>query len=254
MIKGLYSAGSGLVSQVYRQQIISHNLANVNTTGFKADRLGLDSFPGLASADPVLLPVRLGDVPAGDSELIGAGVMALDRPFDLSQGGLRPTGVELDFALEGPGFFAVQTENGIVYTRNGAFHRSPEGVLVDAEGYPVLGQAGPIQVGADPVAVTPEGIVIQDGQEVGRLRLVDFPADQLLKLGENHFAPVDPAAQGTPATATVLQGHLETSNVDLVQMMTEMLSAMRSYEASQRLVLYQDQILGQTVTEVGRVG
>jgi len=255
MIKGLYSAGSGMVTEAYRQQLISHNLANLTTTGYKADRVAFQAYPGLAPAEPGPTATVAADVPPGDSAQVGAGVVAEDGPIDFAQGDLRQTGMELDLALAGAGFFALQTPGGTVYTRDGSFHRSPEGVLVNAEGYPVLGQNGPITVGTDPVTVTPEGVVTQNGQEIGRLQIVAFAADQrLLRVGYGHYQPQNAQAPTTPSTASVVQGALEASNVDVVQNMTEMISAMRSYEASQRMVLYQDQILSHTVNELGRVG
>lgn len=243
-----------MVSNFRRQMIIANNLANATTVGYKQDLTTFSDFTNVltvwkeASGPGTLAASH----PIGT---LGTGAELEEISLDLSQGDLNETGNALDLAISGPGFFAIQTPLGTLYTRDGSFHRNTAGQVARADGGLLLGESGPLEAGAGDILVDGDGRVSVDGQVVGEIRLVEFgPQDRLLKLGGNYLAPEDPAAQERAAEgAAINQGFLERSNVDLMRASVEMLSAMRSYEASLKLVQLQDQTLERTVNEIGKV-
>lgn len=249
MLRGLYTAASGMMSQMTRQGIISNNLNNATTTGYKQDITSQGVFRRM-----LMSRIGGGDTPAGAAELGGfiADSGSVRSTTDYAQGSLTETGGELDLALTGPGFFAVQTPTGLQVTRSGAFSRDAEGRLVTTDGALVLGAGGPLTLPPGPVMVAGDGTITVAGQPAGQLRIVQFEDDQLVKAGATRFAPragAEPAA----AAAAVNQGFLEAANVDFTRAMADMMAASRSYEASQRMVQMQDELLGKAVNEVGRV-
>jgi len=166
------------------------------------------------------------------------------------------TGNPLDLAINGAGFFAVQTPSGTLYTRDGTFFRDSEGRLARADGGLLLSEDdAPLQVGTGDIIVEGDGTVSSGGQTVGRIRVVDFdPTQRLLKLGSNYLAPEDPVTPEIAAAgAAISQGFLERSNVDLARASVEMITAVRSYEASQRMIQLQDQTLDRAINDVGKV-
>lgn len=251
MIRGLYTAAAGMMTEAARQEAITNNMANIETAGFKKDLAVLRSAP----QRPV---VRIGDGEgiSGSRSVIGSlGQGALvDRIFTLhEQGGLRETGAALDVALEGDGFFVVETPDGPRYTRNGAFTLDADRYLVDDHGNPVLGAQGRLQIAAGEVRIDAAGRIMSDGVPQGQLRLQSFADNsRLQKVGDNLFSAAAGLAQ-QPFNGQVHQGFLESSNVQALAEMVRMLAAQRAYETSQRVLLAQDELLGKAVNEVGVV-
>jgi flagellar basal-body rod protein FlgG len=172
---------------------------------------------------------------------------------DFTQGAFQTTGSKTNFALQGDGFFTVQTAAGPAYTRDGAFAVSPDGYLATLSGNKVLGNAGPIKVGKGDISVNDSGIVSQNGATLDTLKIARF-ANQgaLTKIGGNLFSAggaVPTVAKGT----VVRQGYLEASNVNSVSEMVSMISAYRTFEASSKAVQAADSTLDKCVNEVGRV-
>lgn len=174
---------------------------------------------------------------------------------DFSQGNLEPTGNQLDLAFRGKGFFTVETPAGTRYTRDGSFKLNSEKALVTAEGYPVIGTEGPITIDGTVVAVNEAGEILVDGQLVNKLKIAAFENSRdMRKVGEGLYTfekglePVEGEFEGS-----VVQGHLENSNVDPVKEMVEMMTLFRGYESSQRMVRAYDESIGKAVNEVGRV-
>lgn len=206
--------------------IISHNLANVSTTGFKRR---CNCFT------QVLAEQTAAAEGAGDEES-SPGV------FDFSQGSLVPTERTLDFALHGKGFFVVESPEGPLYTRHGVFQTNRNGQIVDSAGRLVAGTAGPLIVPPDADVAdlygTDDGRIIAGEASIGQFRLVDFPdaLDQLQAAGQNCFqAPKD--VDPVPATDVVVkQGYQEASNVKLVDELVNMILVSRMYEANMKLV------------------
>lgn len=173
---------------------------------------------------------------------------------DFSTGTMRTTGNDFDLAMEGKGFFAVQTPQGKRYTRNGTFARSSKGELVTSNGYQVLGTNGrPINVNGGKMAVGTDGRVLVDNIEVGTLELVDFADEkQLTKEGASFFVAAN-GQQEQAATGSVKQGVLEMANVNVVGEMVNLISNYRAYEINGKVIQSHDSLLGKAVNDVGKL-
>ena len=186
MIRGLYTAASGMLSSMRRMEFVTNNLANAQTVGFKQDRSALSTFDEMmilqdGSVTPPGQHAELGE--------LGMAAVAEEPMIDFTQGSLQDTGRSLDMALEGPGFFTVQTPDGLRYTRDGGFTRDANGRLTTGEGHLVLGMDGnPIQVPPGKLAVLADGTLTAEDEEFGQLAIVEFDLDQpLRKVGNNQF-------------------------------------------------------------------
>ncbi|MCL4516881.1 MAG: flagellar basal-body rod protein FlgF [Firmicutes bacterium] len=258
MIRGLYTAASGMLAEARRNDVIANNLANVDTTGFKKDTAVVRSFGEMLLRrfhDPVELPdgQREDPRPIIGSLGVGAGIDA--AATDFVAGPQAFTQNPLDLALEGDGFFTVLTPRGERYTRNGAFNLNGEGVLVTSEGYPVLGENGLITLREGEVSISSDGQISLGATVVDRLRTVQF-ADLrgLRKEGDSLWAATPIAGPPAPsAEVAVKQGYREKSNVNVIREMVDMITAVRAYEANQKMVQAHDELLGRAVNQVGNV-
>ena len=227
MERGLYIAASGMLSEMQRQDLIANDLANASTPGYKADRTAQHSFA------EVLLANRQTGATVGP---LGSGVSITRQVTDFSPQAVRETGEPLDFAITGDGFFGVQTEDGMRFTRNGRFMADGSGRLTDQMGNLVVGRNGnPISVGAD-------GTV-----DPGRLGV--FNVQNARKAGDGLFT----GAAGGPAEAQVRSGALESSGVDAARTMVDMIASLRAFEAGQRVITTIDSTLQKAANDVGRV-
>ncbi len=241
MIRGLYTSVSGLAAADRRQQTLASNIANAGTTGFKADDVTAESFDLLFNA--LVNP---------DPATPGTGVVTSGRRFDLGQGGLTATGAPLDAALDGPGFFVLSGPAGTdLYTRTGSFTRDEQGVLRSQDGTAVQGIDGrPIVARGIDIRIAEDGTVTGDGQPAGRLRIVAVEPDSLARAGTTTFTGT---AAALPVLPRVVSGAVENSNVDVTAVMTTMTMLMRAFEASRQAIQLQNDTLGQTVNQVGRI-
>ncbi|MBD3264778.1 MAG: flagellar basal-body rod protein FlgF [Candidatus Omnitrophica bacterium] len=247
MVRGLYISASGMDSQLRNQEVVSNNLANVDTAGFKKDNLVVGNFEELlisriddpqdSGARPVLGSLSLGSQ--------AAGVFT-----DFSEGAMTLTGRELDFAIEGDGLFALDTPQGTRYTRAGSFMLSGDGRLLTSEGYQVLGESGPMEVAEGEFYFSSQGELVVDGEIVNRLLVVDIPGEGLSKEGDSLFRPGEEVEVTPSLNFTVRQGFLESSNVNAVKEMVDMISGFRAYEINQRSLSMQDETLGRLLSEV----
>ncbi len=244
MLRSLYIASTGMITQRQKMDVVTNNIINVDTTGYKKDMLISRSFKDL-------MIERMSNSMIGPQN---TGVHLDDVITSFDQGDLEPTERLSDVALEGDGFFVVNTANGVRYTRDGAFAVTPEGFLVNSEGNYVQGTNGNIYVGSGAFTIDEQGYVIVNGVTANRLQLVTFgDLTGLEKVGSNLFAN---ASAGAPQAATeckVKQGYLEGSNVDMAEEMVTMVELNRAYQVNQRVVTMLDQSLGKTVNEVGRL-
>ena len=257
MSGGIYMAASGALAYEKRLQIISNNLANANTVGYKMDQ-GQFQF-----IDPDDLPESfVPDSPEVNTSQASAFWFEFTSYTDFSPGSLKNTGNDFDLAIIGDGFFCVQKPDGVHYTRKGDFTLNAEGVLVTRNGYPVLGDGGEIIVdnSSNPnehkaFAVGEDGIVSVDGKEVGQLRVVDFASTgSLMKMGDTLFKPADNSPPPMVAEDyKVSQGVIELSNVDVVKMMTEMIEVLRGYESYQKVIRSADEATAKSINDVGQV-
>ena len=252
MIKGLYSAVSAMVAAFQRQGALTHNIANVDTPGFKQLLVTLQNFTETAVATP---PSDVISSPGLRSlGLLGLGVEVGPEETDHSDGGLRNTDHQYDLAIQGPGFFRIQTPDGERYTRDGRFSRDASGRLVTVDGYAVLNRAGStITLAYGGLSVAEDGTLAVDGVAAGQLGLAAFetPEQSLVRDLPNAYRAT--TAPTTAIAVMVRQGCLEDSNVNIAEVMTQMVAVARAYEAAQQLVQVQDDLLGRTISTLGRV-
>lgn len=249
MIRGIYIAATGMLTQRKKMNVLVNNIVNADTYGYKSDKLISRSF------DEMLLERLDAADAASDSSQIGGlgyGIHADEVYTTFQQGSLDQTGLSTDLAITGDGFFEVQTPDGLRYTRNGNFTVA-DGYLVTAEGYRVMGKSGPIQIEEGEFIVAEDGTITAGDQEVGQLRIVKFEdMDALSKQGNCYF--VNSGANPQEDDASVVnQGYLETSDVNLADTMVEIIKVSRLYEANQRIVTAIDETLQKAVTEIGSV-
>ena len=239
-------AASGMRSRLESLDILANNLANTNTSGYKADHEAYQLYVGSDSIDEL----------TGDP-LPPSSMPALGRDWiDLSQGTLISTGNMSDVALAGPGLFAVQTTSGKLYTRNGSFRVSKQGQLTTPEGFAFLGTSGqPITVDpAQPWTVSPNGTVSQSGTAVGTLQVVEPESPSALtKQGGSYFAVEPGSNMSAVADPSLMQGKVEGSNVPAPQAAVNLVGVMRQFEMLQKAVRISVDMNKQAVEEVAKV-
>ena len=241
MIKGIQNAKAALIAQMTRQETTANNLANVQTTGYKRDRL---------------FQTDLIDAQSGLESRNGLKLRQIQKTWtDFSSGALKSTSAPLDVALQGDGFFAVSDGQKTYYTRNGHFQLSSEGKLITAQGYAVQGDGGEILLPPGQVIIGSQGEISVDGRPVGQLKIVALEKpEELAKAEGSLFLPKKGAATEKEAPKTMVQqGFLETSNVDALREMVEMIATMKNYQATSKALQAQDDTLKKTVNELGRV-
>lgn len=214
MMYGVNTAVSAAVKKLSQHDYVTHNLANANTPGYKAERLIF-----------VRRPER--DLMAEDSFSHDPVVLV-----DHSPGTLQKSGNPLDVAVQGEGYFVIETKDGERYTRNGSFTLNQNGELVTMSGDAVMGEGGRITCSGKKIEISNAGTVSVDGSETGKLKIVDFKKkDALVKRGAGLFEASAGAEQAALENPEVRSGYLETSNVQAVKEMIEMIDIQRSFEA-----------------------
>jgi flagellar basal-body rod protein FlgG len=261
MIRALYTAASGMTAQQTNIDNVAHNLANVNTTGFKKSRVEFEDLVYDQTKVAGAPTSTTAEAPVGLETGLGVRAVATSRNF--GRGNLKATNGPLDLAIEGDGFFQVQLPSGeIGYTRAGTFHLNSDGAIVTAEGYHLDPQIS-IPANATSISISNDGIVsvqvpgTTGAQQVGTIEIASFqnPAG-LLAAGSNLFqqttASGDPqvGAPGSDARGTLQQGFTEDSNVSVVEEMVNMILGQRAYEANSRVIRAADEMLSQVNTIV----
>ena len=225
----IYTAMTGASHVMQQQATVSQNLSNTNTPGFRSI---IDTF----RAVPLV----------GEGLQTRTFVVDSTAGSDFSQGALQPTGRDLDVALPGPGWIAVQTpDGGEAYTRNGSFEITPEGMLQTRSGLPVIGDGGPItippntqiSIGTDgTISTVPTGNTPTPVVPVGRIKLVNPPEAQMVRGADGLFRTSDGNPAAADATITVVSGNLESSNVNTVDAMVNMISLARMYDMQMKML------------------
>ena len=257
MVKGLYTSATGMINEQRRVDVLANNLANSSTTGFKAEGSTSEAF-----YDVLAYKIKDTSEPFAARRLgaMNLGVKIGENYTDYSQGPFRVTGNTYDLAISGKGFYSIEFTNkagqkSTKYTRDGAFTVNKEGYLVTKDGDYVLG-TGDSRIKVDPVrdvAIDTRGNVFQDGASVGTIKITDFQDYNYLEhYGENYYEPVKGATE-IPGDYTINQGYLETSNVQVVQEMVEMISVSRQYESNQRIITTIDSTLEIASRQLGKV-
>lgn len=252
MMRGLWAAATGMSCQHTNLDAIAHNLANVNTTGFKKSRVNFQDLMYQNLRMPGAATSTGGQLPAGIQVGMGANVVAVEKIF--LQGDYTQTKNNLDLAIEGKGFFKLMNNGKEVYTRAGAFKMDKDGYICDAHGNRLQPEFAIPQKTAT-ITVEPGGKVVasgSDGKELGstQIQLYNFtnPAG-LMATGHNLLVPSDASGdplQGNPGTddfGTIQQGFLEMSNVDVVEEMINMIATQRAYEIGSKVVQTGDDML-----------
>ena len=235
MIRGFYTALSGVGSSMTRQAVVADNIANVSTVGFKASRTVQNDFElqVMNSLGP-----ELGE--------LGTGTTATGLKLDITQGPLETTGVPTDLAISGDGMFVVRTGGGVAYTRAGNFQVDVTGALVTEQGYHVLDTAGHDIHPGTAFTVAPDGTIVGTGQ---RIAVVAWPPGGVTRLGENLYAA---GGALTPGTGSIMQNTLEHSNTDLALEMTNLITLQRNFQLSSRAMSIQNSSLGDAI-QLGRL-
>ena len=282
MIRGWYTGASGMRAQQWRLDAVANNLANVDTDGYKRDVAAFKAFPELLIRRQDDDGVYLHPFGSADAAPIvgkmGTGVELNELFTNFDQGSLKETQSDFDIALDGKGFFTVATPWGERFTRNGSFQLGKEGYLETKEGYPVLGENGPIRVKANNFLVDKDGRVWINAEyaddpdimisrenntweqtaQLDTLKLVEFDLDRYLeKQGSSLYRESDTSGPAMiieeGRRPRVIQGFVEASNVDPVVEMVQMIEVNRAYEANQKVIQTHDSMLGILINQFVKV-
>lgn len=248
MLRRLELAGHSMITRMAQMETITNNLANINTKGFKKDKLFVH---GLIEKIKALQK---------KDELSRPHVPYTAAVSDFTQGELVDTNRPFDVAITGEGFFVVEIPDGEAYTRDGRFALSADGILTTLDGKIVLGEGGPIEIdieqnSASQILINEEGEILIDGKLSDKLQIItlDNPR-KLIKMGSNLFQLADNSESPRPAdNVSVKQGFLEESNVNPVSEMVAMIHILHAYRTSEKVIKTHDSILGKAVNNIGRV-
>lgn len=247
MIKGIYSSEASMRPKMARLEVIANNLANINSTGYKRDRVFVQ-----------VLKDSVNTSADGRTDTDG---VEIQRYVDQTEGSLRQTNNPFDLAIQGRGFFVVETPNGVRYTRNGNFSLQPDGELTTPEGYAVLGRGGSIHIPqldrfeGKNVRITEGGEILIGRESIASVRVVDVQNPSALQKDHQSFflpSETERAIDVPPDQTKVRQGFLEESNVDSIEEMIAMIDISRSFEMDQRMIKAQDATLDKSL-DIGRV-
>lgn len=257
MVKGLYTAYTGMLNQQNKVDVIANNLANAATTGYKKEGSTSEAFDAVLALKIKDQTSTFRARPIGNMNL---GVKIGENYVDYSQGAFETTDNTYDLALSGKGFFCVEFTNkagetSVKYTRDGSFTLNVDGYLVTKDGDYVLNRSGQ-HIKLDPMATTridESGTIFQNDRMVTAIGLQDFEDYNYLEhYGENYYQPVEGATK-IEAKAKMFEGYLEASNIQVVTEMVELISATRTYESNQKVIQTIDETLDKAVNQLGQV-
>ncbi len=260
MLKNIYTPLAGAMAQERALEALSHNLANINTVGFKGDSVTFtlqDAEPYKNYPDPLPPANYKVDLqklsPLIGNEMAYVGIAGMTT--DYSQGPAVTTHNKFDLMIEGEGFFRLQTAEGVRYQRAGNLTLSEEGALVNKHGEPVLGERGVIYLRSNQFMVNQQGEITQDGQLIDRIQLVKFKSPKALERsgGGRFFYGGPPDQVELVEHPRIQQGFLEGSNVNPIKSLTSMIVSHRSYEAYQKAVMNYDKIMDKSSNTIGEV-
>lgn len=242
MVNGLYTASEGMKNMLNKTEVVSHNLANANTTGFKKSILLAETEITVKRNDEWKLHQD------ENSKIEG-------NHINWEHGPLIQSGDPFDFAIEGEGFFKVETPDGERYTRNGTFTRNTLGELVTLNGNPVLDEGGGhIRIEGSAIQVANDGSIYVDNKAVAKLGIAEFKDKSgLQRASGSLFIANDPSTPENAKQARIKQGYLEGANVSAVDAMVELIRYNRNYEADSKALQSCDSTLEKAVNEIGRV-
>ena len=246
MDSGLYAACAGLMARSQQLDTIASNLANSSSAGFHGQKNVFGTVLAEASGHARLSALN---------QVTNAYGVLTGTTMNDTQGTITHTGNSLDVALEGPGFFKIQTARGVSYTRNGSFQVASSGLLVTSTGDPVLSESGPINLPPGIPSISGDGTISIAGTVAGKLKIVDFPtADRPVTEGNTYYKASESLEQGAGNT-TIRQGSLESSNVNATEAVVELITAQRATETMRRVLSMIDSEMDKTaVQDLPRIG
>jgi flagellar basal-body rod protein FlgG len=228
-LQGILNTARTLSFYTRKQEVTANNLANASSDAFKADRVLAHAAPGSSSPVPV-------------------------QDIDLQQGAIRQTSRSLDVALDGPGFFVLDTEHGQRLTRGGSLRLDTQGRLTDSMGDPLMAADGPLYVQGSNVEIQADGSVLVDGAPAGKLLMVSpNDASRLMKEGHGHYAVTGGMHPVDEAKTQVRQGSVEDANLDSMLSMVDLVTIQRAFAANVDALKAMDSVLGAVTNEVGKV-
>lgn len=236
MYKGIYIALTGALSRYEKLEKISHNIANANTTGFKQVKISFDDY----------LISQMNNIPWSDD---GRTMTVLSKEkLDLKDGEPLKTGNPLDIAINGKGFLSLE---GNLYSRRGDLKKDEKGILKTKSGIKVLGEKGPIQLPEGKIEINPSGEIFVNSKRIDRLKIVEFDDPERIKpLGDGLYSS---NANIKESDSTVLQGHIEQSNVDIFKEMIMMISALRDIESYQKAMQSFDEVTSKVTNDMAKI-
>jgi flagellar basal-body rod protein FlgF/flagellar basal-body rod protein FlgG len=240
MDSGYYAASTALVTSTQQMDTIANNLANASTVGYRAERSVFSSI--LADANDASATSPL------DKAINRFGIMS-DTVLDVSQGALQKTGNDLDVAISGPGYFVVQTAKGQMYTRNGGFQISGQGQLVTSTGDAVMGDSGTIKMLPGHISIASDGTISTNGAVTGKLHVVEFPSGTKVESAGDTYYTAPPDTGETSKSSEVRQGFLESSNVNPILGLVDLISTERNAEMMQRALSMFNSEIDKTATQ-----
>jgi flagellar basal-body rod protein FlgG len=258
MQDSMYSGLFGALTNEHRLNVIANNLANVNTTGYKADKLSFKDTMIHYAHERIMQPVlSLRDKQLFPDAVHIAKPRISESKTDYTQGSLRKTDAPFDLAISGEGFFKVQTPNGDYYTRNGNFLKRADGVLVTAQGFPLLSDGGEVTIPeAATITIDGQGQIFANNENVGQIQIVNISdPSQLEKYGHNLYKLRDNAQAGEEAVTNdtqIVQGYLEAPNVNIVEEMVNMIETHRAFEAYQKMISSTQEMDDKAIQRVGK--
>lgn len=253
MLRSLYTAATGMMTQRSKMDVITNNISNLETVGYKSENMISRSFADLMlerANDPAILNRAVTQVGP-----LNTGTHIDEIRTTFSQGNLESTGMQDDLSIQGDGFFVLATPQGLRYTRAGNFHVTGEGILVNADGHEVLDvNDQPIYVGSGTFAVDAKGEITADGAPSTKIRVVQMQnPDALRKEGSGLYTAFGDAGIADATEGYALrQGEIELSNVDIARQTVDMLITYRAYETNQRMVTMIDESLGLAVNQIAK--
>ncbi|SET18653.1 flagellar hook-basal body protein [Anaerobranca gottschalkii] len=249
MIRSLYTASSGILTGQRQVDNVAHNIANINTMGFKASRLNFKDlfYANLQQRKNLDLENRL----SNPGIQIGQGVMPSSITKKFTQGPIITTSNPFDLAIEGQGFFGIERDGELLLTRHGNFHLDESGLLVNGDGYPVVGQFNGSLLNYREINIDMDGVVTGingqgEREELGVIFLFNVPNPHgLAAIGDNLFSVTENSGEPNPIQSPIRQGALEGSNVDLGEQIAFLMMSQRALEASAKLVQTTDEMMAQ---------
>ena len=240
MSSGYYSALSGAVSRMQALDVLTNNLSNVGTAGFKKSAVNFTSYLDEAG--------QTGNAKGINYSFIGSVVP------DMADGTAVETGNPLNLAIMGEGFFKVQDEKGIFFTRQGNFRLDPNGALITPTGHKVIGEGGPIVLGTNEITVTRDGQISTENGSAGKISLYRFEdMSQLERVKDGVFKAVDGFQETIVENPSIMQGRIEGSNVNILQEMAQMVAGVRYFESYEKIMKSYSELAGKA-NQIGILG